>query len=56
MRPGDAVLMSQELHDSQRTTRENDEVLTAIETAASSELAHIDAALDRMNDGVFGTA
>jgi len=33
---------------------ENDEVLTAIETAARSELAHIDAALDRMNDGVFG--
>jgi len=33
---------------------ENDEVLTAIEMAARSELAHIDAALDRMNDGVYG--
>jgi len=33
---------------------ENDEVLSAIETTARSELTHIDAALERMNEGVFG--
>ena len=33
---------------------ENDEVLAALETATLSELAHLEAALERMNDGVFG--
>jgi len=33
---------------------ENDEVLSAIEAAARAELAHIDAALERMDEGVFG--
>jgi RNA polymerase-binding transcription factor len=90
---GDAAVMSQKLHESQRATREklllraselrdrlsrvqadlgrrteplsrdapdaaivleNDEVLAAIETAANSELAHIEAAFERMNEGVFG--
>lgn len=33
---------------------ENDEVLAAIEAATLSELAHLDAAIERMNDGLFG--
>lgn len=33
---------------------ENDEVLAALEAATLSELAHLDAAIERMNDGLFG--
>jgi len=33
---------------------ENDEVLQAIETAATRELEHIEAALERINQGVYG--
>jgi len=34
--------------------QENDEVLAAIEAATLSELAHLDGALERMNDGLYG--
>ena len=33
---------------------ENDEVLEAIERAATRELEHIEAALERINQGVYG--
>jgi RNA polymerase-binding transcription factor DksA len=36
------------------SARENDEVLQAVERAASSEIARIDTALERMEEGTFG--